>query len=94
MSSAMVLPFKTPSVVPITDKKEDAFMEVDHIIASGELSSAIGWGIGCSTHLTDLKRDMLDVPKGEGGFHCGRVVDQVREYMIVTSVTMPAGHCV
>ena len=93
------MPFHAPSVAPVTDEEEYAFMELESIISSGELSSAIGWAIGCGSQLADRKGDILEMCHFSGRVlkNWGTVLfflDQVREdNMIATSVTMLAGHC-
>ena len=90
------MPFESPSVAPTTDEEEEAFMELDSIISSGELSSAIGWAIGCGSHLAQKKSDILNMCHKLKGTFSGRVLknwgtvlfflDQVRGDMITISV--------
>lgn len=66
--------FNPPSVAPSTDEEEEAFMELESIIASGQLSSAIGWAIRCGENLAQRKRDLLNLGKKLKGAFSGRVL--------------------
>lgn len=68
----MIVSFKTPSVAPTTEVEEDAFMELDSIISSGKLSSAIGWAIRCGENLAEHKKDILKYCKRLKGAFNGR----------------------
>lgn len=68
----MIVSFKTPSVAPTTEIEEDAFIELDSIISSGKLSSAIGWAICCGENLAELKKDILKYCKRLKGAFSGR----------------------
>ena len=68
----MIISFKAPSVCPTTDIEEDAFVELDSIISSGQLSSAIGWAIRCGDNLAERRKDILKHCKRLKGAFCGR----------------------
>ena len=46
-----------PSVAPSTEIEEDAFMELDSIISSGKLTSAIRCGENLAEHKKDILKD-------------------------------------
>ena len=69
-----MVPFELPSVAPSTAEEEEAFMELDSITASGELSSAIGWAIFCGNNLAQKKSDILEMCYKLKGAFSGRVL--------------------
>ena len=69
-SRAVVVEFKSPSVAPENDEEEDAFSDLDALVASGLMSSAIGWAISVGENLKQHREEMLsfsDTLKGSFG---------------------------
>ena len=47
------MPFLLPSVMPETEEQYGAFDELDSLVSSGELSSALGWAVAQGKCLDD-----------------------------------------
>lgn len=73
-SRAVLVPFECPSVCPASDEEEEAFMELDSIISSGELSSSIAWAIGCGNRLSHDKDEIREFCSKLKGSFSGRVL--------------------
>ena len=67
---AVVVEFKSPSVVPENDGEEDVLCDLDALVASGHMSSAIRWAISVEENLKQHREEMhsfSDTLKGSFG---------------------------
>ena len=55
--------FNLPTVAPATDEEEEAFAELDDLLLSGELSSAIGWAIAQGKLLLSNRDEIRELKK-------------------------------
>ena len=58
-SRAVLIEFNQPAVYPQSLAEEEAFAELEDLVASGRVSSAVGWAIGVGKDL-EMKRDVIN----------------------------------
>ena len=55
---AITVDFNLPTVEPNTEEEEEEFEELDNLLASGSVSSAIGWAVRAGAKL-EMRKDEL-----------------------------------
>ena len=63
VTRANVVCFSLPTVAPSTDEEEAAFAEIEDLLFSGELSSAIGWAISVGKQLSCCREEIRELKK-------------------------------
>ena len=69
----MVIEFKLLKVVPANNEDDDTFAELDMLLTSGRMSSAIGWVVGCGEDLECHREEILSFADMLKGTFSGRM---------------------
>lgn len=73
-SRLCIIPFAKPSIAPITDEQQEAYDELDDLLAGEELSSVCGWAIAQRAALLNNESHKVDIEEffpGESGHQLG-----------------------
>ena len=72
-SRAVLIDFILPAIAPETDEEEVAFGELEELLASGEVSSAIGWAVSVGKNLEKARGHISSLASQLRGTFSGRL---------------------